>query len=198
VWLRFSLPLASLVLGVLLFHLGDIQVRRTLIEQGGAFEGMPDIAAEAKYVHYALNAPAWTIIIGTTDGRWSPSTYWSGRDVRYFLAVIMMWYLIGLRLDRKLQIGWGRRTPKTWWFKVESWSYLLVGILVFTTLFRTDPTPLKKHLLLLLTATISGGYGWGSYSPYSYGVSVLWRWDYLQCFLNRKTMDDSRKRSIYV
>jgi len=69
---------------------------------GGTFEGLPFEAAVARYVDYALNAPAWATLLEQRGMRWSWSTYWSGRDLRYFLAVAVMWYLLGFWLDKRL------------------------------------------------------------------------------------------------
>jgi hypothetical protein len=81
--------------------LGDLQARN-LVTAGGLFEGLPAEAAVARYVDYALNAPAWATLLEQRGMRWSKSTYWSGRDLRYFLAVGVMWYVVGLWLDHKL------------------------------------------------------------------------------------------------
>lgn len=99
---RFLLPLMSVLLGVVLFRLGDLQVRKAVVEAGGAPEGMRMEVAQARYVDYALNAPAWVIVREEHGMLWSPSTYFTGQDLRYFIAVIVMWYLIGLLLDKRV------------------------------------------------------------------------------------------------
>jgi hypothetical protein len=85
----------------LLFHWGDVQAK-SKAAGGGAFEGVPDVAATAKYVHYALNAPVG-VLEDQREMRWSPSTYWKGHDLRYFVGVIVLWYLIGLGWTRDLE-----------------------------------------------------------------------------------------------
>ena len=118
---RIVLPVISVVLGVFLFHWGDIQVRKAVVSASGAVEGMPDIAATAKYAHYALNAPAWALD-DQREMRWSPTTYWTGHDLQYFVAVILMWYLIGLNLDRRT-----RRNKQDSGSRRAQWYRILTG-----------------------------------------------------------------------
>ena len=100
---RIVFPVVSVLLSALLFYAGDRQVRETLkTTNGGSFEGMPLNAASAKYIDYAINAPAWAILMENREMRWSPSTYWTGRDLRYFIALVVMWYLLGFGLDKKI------------------------------------------------------------------------------------------------
>jgi hypothetical protein len=102
---RVILPLLSVTLGILLFYWGDAQVRKSIVANRGTPEGTTDVAATARYAHYALNPPAWAIATSTTERLWSPSKYWSGRDRHYFLAVIVMWFLIGLKLDQRFGLA---------------------------------------------------------------------------------------------
>ncbi|HSS98463.1 MAG TPA: hypothetical protein VLK33_15610 [Terriglobales bacterium] len=102
---RIILPLLSVTLGVAMFYWGDAQARKSIAVGKGAPEGIPDVAATARYVHYALNAPAWAIAISRTDRLWSPSEYWSGRDLYYFLVVVVMWFLIGQKLDQRFSLA---------------------------------------------------------------------------------------------
>jgi hypothetical protein len=166
---RIILPLANVILGVALFRLGDMQVRRIVIANGGAPEGMPDIAAKAKYAHYALNAPAWALLGDTREMRWGWSTYWTGHDLHYFLAVMVMWFLIGLKLDRKL-IGkpLGHAQGSKWWNRIVAWGYLLYGLFLCYRLVPGKPyfMSLKGYLDYLVTvlrSVLSGGYGWWWY-----------------------------------
>ncbi len=85
---RILLPLSSLILGLVLFHLDDTEARKMLAAaQGGAVEGIPLETAQARYVHCALNAPAWTLL-REEHGQllWSPSTYWTVATCGIFLG----------------------------------------------------------------------------------------------------------------
>ena len=62
---------------------------------------MPDSYARARYADYALNAPAWAALGEPPGLIWHRTTYWTGRDLRYLLALIAMWYCLGWLLDKK-------------------------------------------------------------------------------------------------
>jgi hypothetical protein len=155
---RIILPLVSVILGVFLFHLGDIEVRRTVVANGGAPEGMADAAATAKYVHYALNTPAWVITGDTRETRWSQSTYWTGHDLLYFVAVIVLWYLIGLKLDKGNGINAGYAPPNTVWFRILAWACLLYGVFVCYSVIPKCPSFMTSKNCAL--ALLSWGHGW--------------------------------------
>ncbi|MGO9444243.1 MAG: hypothetical protein ACLPXB_05615 [Thiobacillaceae bacterium] len=167
--LRIILPLGNVILGVLLFHFGDIQVLRIVVGNGGAPEGMPDGAATAKYVHYALNAPAWAALGETRQLRWDPSTYWRGHDLYYFLAVIVISYLIGLGLDDRFGTRTDERVPsKGRWNRVLASAFLLYGLYIF---YRVIPEwssliSMKAGTLALLSRApgwwfVAAGLSWG-------------------------------------
>jgi hypothetical protein len=163
--LRILLPLANVALGALLFHLGDIQVRR-ITSVSVLAEPLQDGAATARYLDYALNAPVWALLGDTRDKLWSPSTYWRGYDLRYFLAVIAMWFSIGLALDRRFS-GSDVRPGKTkaWWNWILAWISLLYGLFVCHSVLppRPDLMPFGNYLVWLASAVSSGGYGWWWY-----------------------------------
>jgi hypothetical protein len=168
---RIVLPLVSVILGVLLFRLGDIQVRDVLkVAHGGAFEGIPFEAAQARYVHYALNAPAWAILREEHGSlRWSPSTYWTGRDLRYFLAVAVMWYVLGLQLDERLKPATAQRIrarQRTWPGRIFALTCVLYGSFVCLAILP-DFIPPKangvwlpnRHWYWFLSAVLAWGFG---------------------------------------
>ena len=163
---RFILPLANIVLGVLLFHLGDLQVRR-IRERYGSYEGTQDAAATGKYVHYALNAPVW-VLVEKRGMLWSPSTYWTGRDLRYFLAATVMWFLIGLKLDRRRRrTGAERASEKIWWRRVLAFAFVVYGLIVgYAVLPQPYFGPLKDYLRILLAQCRD--FAWW------YGLGLAW------------------------
>ncbi len=162
---RFFLPAGNVILGLLLFHWGDVQVRRILVTNGGALEGITDVAARAKYVHYALNAPAWALLGDTRNRLWSPSTLRSTDELLYFLAVILLWFSIGLVLDRQLK---GRDQPaiKAKWCKyILASTYITYGLFTCYSVFprKSYVTTLDDYLTSLGDAVLRGGYGWWWY-----------------------------------
>jgi hypothetical protein len=63
-------------------------------------EPVPDAYARARYFDYAINAPAWATLGEKRGTLWPRSKPWE-RNLRYFLAVIVMWYLVGLQFDKR-------------------------------------------------------------------------------------------------
>lgn len=170
---RFVLPVANIVLGVLLFHLGDLQVRRLLENPRAHHEPMVDAAATAKYVHYALNAPVWVLLEKREIFLWSPSTYWTGHDLHYFLATMVMWFLIGLRLDRTFRGTGTERIPgKTWWRRILAWLFVLYGFIVcYSILPQPHSGPLKDYLRILLAQ--SRNFGWWYALGLAWGLGLV-------------------------
>jgi len=139
---RIILPVFSIVLGVVAFRIGDWQVRNLQVSaQRGASEGIPVEAAAARYPHYAINAPAWAVLGEKREMRWSPSTYWTGRDLRYLLAVMLMWYVVGYHIDKR--VG-NKRRPKEWVNQIVALAYLGCGFLVFHSIYG-DFVPLSAY-----------------------------------------------------
>lgn len=160
--LRIILPVVSILLGVGLFHLGDLQARNLVTAAGGLFEGLPAEAAVARYVDYALNAPAWATLLEQRGMRWSKSTYWRGRDLRYFLAVAVMWYLLGLWLDHKLNRTITANSDHNGMparaFAIACATY---GIFVCSSVLR-DLVPVKAY-----------GFWFPNFRPFWFVASVL-------------------------
>jgi hypothetical protein len=77
---RFVLPVLSIILAVILFRVGDMQIEKILDgrrpDRGS--EPVPDSYARAKYFDYALNAPAWATLEEERGMLWSKSTLWGG------------------------------------------------------------------------------------------------------------------------
>jgi len=94
--LRILLPLVSVILAVVLFRVGDMQIKKILdVRRQDRFaEPVPDAYARARYFDYAINAPAWATLGEKRGTLWPRSKPWE-RNLRYFLAVIVMWYLVG-------------------------------------------------------------------------------------------------------
>jgi hypothetical protein len=161
--LRIIMPVLSVLLGVLLFHIGDQQAEKILAKAPHE-EALPEAAATARYVHYALNAPAWALV-GSRDLLWSPSTYWTGRDLRYFVVVGVLWFLIGVFLDRRLG---GVELPS----QHERWMRPLactcVGYGLFIVYSMLPPKPYSEALrnyLFTLPNTVRTSWAWWWYLP---------------------------------
>jgi hypothetical protein len=170
---RILLPLASVVLGAVLFRVGDLQVRKAIAVHG-SYEGVLDGAARARYLDYALNAPAWAALGDTRDRRWSASTYWTGYDLRYFLAVIVMWFLIGLVLDRRSREKRGLKNPKkTKGNGILAWACLLYGLFTCYSIFPGRPfsIPLKSYFLWLGSALM--GLWWWYTLGLAWGLALI-------------------------
>ena len=164
---RILLPLSSVILGVLLFHWGDIPVRRIVAANGGVMEeGITDVAAKAGYVHYALNAPAWAFLGDTRDRLWSRSTYWKGHDLYYFLAVVALWFSIGVIIDRR-SIGraLGLDARRMGWNRFLAWTSVLYGLFTCYSIFPRKPyfTSLTDYLSAFAGTVWGRGYGWWWY-----------------------------------
>ena len=112
--LRFLLPVVSLALAIFLFRFGDLQAKGIAAgAHGSAFEGLPLEAAKARYIAYALNAPAWALLAQARNMRWSPTTLHRRRSRRR-------------RRRRRTAPGHRRRRPApTYWpaFSAAASSY---------------------------------------------------------------------------
>ncbi len=160
---RIALPLANVILGILLLHLGDLQVRR-LVATHGTYEGIQDGAAAARYLDYAFNAPAWALLGDTRDQLWGPSTYWTGYDLHYLFAIAVMWFLIGFALDRRAgRKGAEHRTGKTLFDRVIGWGCLFYGLFICYSIFPQRHRLSPNAYFLVLLDTVAGGHGWWWY-----------------------------------
>ncbi len=158
--LRIVLPLASVVLGVVLFRVGDLQVRRAIAVHG-AYEGVQDGVATARYFDYALNAPAWALL-GGRGQLWGPSTYWTGYDLRYFLASAAMWFLIGLVADKRGRGQTENPTRKSTWKRLVGWTCLCYGAFTCYAIFpQRGRLPLTAYRVAILNSL---GRGWWWYA----------------------------------
>jgi hypothetical protein len=168
--LRVFLPVLSVILAAVLFHVGDMQAERILNvrRQTGFVEPVPDSYARAKYLDYVLNVPAWAILGEQRGMLWSPSTYWRGRDLRYFLAVILLWYIVGRELDNKLAAKRFDSIPqRTWWGRILALLCALYGLfLCYLMVPEFVPLrgygywlPLRRYEPWFIAAVISWGTG---------------------------------------
>lgn len=160
---RIALPLISIALNIALFYLGDLQVR-TLVAGGGTYEGVQDSAATARYLGYALNAPAWALLGDTRDTLWSPSTYWKGYDAHYLLAVGVMWLLIGLFLDDRFPQTPSKLDRKRLsWHSITAWGCTIYGLFTcYAILPRRHSLSVTLYISTLANAVFSG-HGWWWY-----------------------------------
>jgi hypothetical protein len=129
---------------------------------------MPVGAATARYVHYALNAPAWVIVRETPEMRWSPSTYWTGHDLRYFLVVIVLWFVVGVEVDRKIteRNRSGEPIAKRWSHIFEGILLLLYGCFVC---YRLIPDWSSTAIRAWTIAMLRLGTGWWFFT-----IGLVW------------------------
>lgn len=131
---RILLPAVSIVLAAALFWLGSAQYERARSRSGSTGGSIPDVYARAKYASYAMNAPAWVgqecvprnLHIWRADQ--TDSNAW------YFLFVGLMWYVIGIGLDRT--IGLSNRSSlfvSRWWSRAV--GAIVVGCGWFVSTF---------------------------------------------------------------
>lgn len=173
---RILLPLLSIALGSALFHWGDLQARSLVATTRGISEGMVDVAARARYLDYALNAPAWALLGDTRQRLWTPSTYWRGYDLYYLLVVALMWFLIGLALDKRHGARDGHFIPgNTTWNWILAWGCFVWGLFTWFSMFPAKPNFVswKDYFSNLSGALASGGYGWWWYPlSFAWGLAL--------------------------
>jgi hypothetical protein len=103
---RVLLPVLFLALSVALGRLGDAERNRIVECVGkGAVHGIPDWTARARYLDYALNAPAWAAAWNMPAIPLKQRTYWEDiawivERCSYPFFVVLMWLVIGFGVDR--------------------------------------------------------------------------------------------------
>jgi len=177
--LRYALPLSSVILSAMLFWVGDLQVERVAeICSPHCVEGVPDIAARATYVGYALNAPAWIFLREAQERMfWAPNirqwiTYhgsrWGGLYLWYFLAVIVMWYFIGLQLDNRFdRVRTKTKEKSKWRVRLFVLAYMSYGFFMWWRIYpQFVPLrgfghwlPLRQYPDFLIAAVVLWGAG---------------------------------------
>ena len=173
--LRIVLPLVNVLLTVLLFWLGDLQVRQIVLAHG-AYEGISDGAATARYLAYAVNAPAWTLLPDTRSKIWSPSTYWTGYDVRFLLLVAVMWLLIGFALDRRISHDRASKILGRWksLFAVVCLIYAL--FICYAMLPHRHGLPLTAYTVGLSNGVTSGWWWYGLGLGWAVALVIVGLW----------------------
>jgi hypothetical protein len=174
---RFILPILVIILGFFLFHLGDSQVRaieaKRLQENGRIEEPLPEAAAQARYVYYALNAPVW-VLLGDRNLLWGPSTYWTGRDLRFFVAVGLLWFWVGSNIDKKLNASKTVFEKKRWHTSL-AWLCIAYGFL--TAYSMTPPVrsfdSLKYYFSTLLDSFHTPGIWWWYSLGFAWGIILI-------------------------
>jgi hypothetical protein len=99
-----SLPVVFLILSVVLAMIGEAQ-RSRIAEGAGSrpAHAVADYFATARFIDYAINAPAWAAasnmphIFHVEDSGWGLLLHKA--DGWYFFFVVVMWFFIGYRLD---------------------------------------------------------------------------------------------------
>jgi len=169
--LRIFLPLISAIFAMMLFHVRDKQVCRIRENRrvSGFMEPIPDTYSRARYLDYAINAPAWASLGENRGLLWHRSTYWTGRDLRFFLALIVMWYWLGSQVDKKVRPDETGGSQRGWWGRALALACVLYGVfmcslMVPEVLFVYDKTigywsPLREYEPWFVVAVISWGVG---------------------------------------
>ena len=108
---RILLPILFLVLSIALGKAGDWQMSRLVqlnINKYGFMEhSLPQDYAIARYIDYGLNSPAWLLsqkLPSILPQDASVACCWFIRgeaDWEYFSLVVLTWFLIGLRMDKR-------------------------------------------------------------------------------------------------
>lgn len=113
---RRVLPIVQLALALSLFSLSQLQRRAMHF-----YEPIPDFVTHAELVSDFLNFPALlatklATVWGAPDGAWvceCGSLYLSAYDICFFCNVVLFWYWVGLKFDRRLGFtGFFRLRPK--------------------------------------------------------------------------------------
>jgi hypothetical protein len=130
--LRIVLPIFNVILAIVLLRVGDSQASRFWNERikFGPAEPMPDSYARARYLDYAINAPAWATLGEPRGLIWSDYKQME-RDTRYLLAVIIMWYLVGLQFDRNSRVKRDGALKKRWIRRILGLACMLYGLFLY-------------------------------------------------------------------
>jgi hypothetical protein len=173
-WLRFVFPLLNLVVAVLLFHVGDMQVRRVASASQVLEEPINDGVAKARYVEYALNAPAWALLGDTRAGIWSPSSYWSGYNLRFFALASAIWFLLGVAFEKrdavKNSVLAGKRTL---WTLAFSCTCIFWGVLTCHAILPEKPTLMSFPNYALAVASNATDWWWWYLFGLAWGMALI-------------------------
>lgn len=178
---RIALPAAFLILSLALRALGEAQNLKVR-NAGPHYEAPPDVAA-ARWVDHLINAPAWV----PARKMWSVSTrrttFWSpflGKfDWWYRLFLVLLWFLIGYRLDRL------RRPANISQAEQASWPKFALRLLLAL-----------YGVVLLLNAprTLYVGYFvWANYV--SFRTIPVYAWGVVFIFAGLYPVSPARKRA---
>jgi hypothetical protein len=108
---RILLPILLLVLSIVLDKAGDLQMNRLSQLNINKYDFMehplPQDYAIARYIDYGLNSPAWLLsqklpsIFPQNVAAACCGFIRGEADWEYFSLVVLTWFLIGLRLDKR-------------------------------------------------------------------------------------------------
>src|ERR1700694_591948 len=108
---RVLLPLLLLVLSITLGKIGNSQrhrlVQSVASKYGSMEHPLPSYYAVVTYLGYGLNAPAWLLSIETpflfpSNADLSCCGFMeTEKDWQYLILVVVMWFMIGMLLDKK-------------------------------------------------------------------------------------------------
>lgn len=134
--LRLLLPVLNLLIAVALFHVSYEASQRPHMEL------LPVRDERARYVDYAFNIPAWAAqsvtprIFHINEA----VTYWETMEIEpdwwYMLYVILTWYYIGRRLDKRRRGDLVNEHSKVaWWTFLRRVFLVLYGLFICVRVF---------------------------------------------------------------
>ena len=116
VFFQIVLPISHILLAFFLLTLGRSEMVRELRiakSEGGIHEPLPSYIERARYVSYAINAPAWFVqLLMPSILHLEGSSFWGGegahlgaiedeRDFWYLVFVGVLWFFVGRKFDRR-------------------------------------------------------------------------------------------------
>ncbi len=152
--LRILLPLLNVLLAGILLYIGHLQMLHQIrLRQHpyGMYEGIPETYERARFLSYAMNAPAWAARIWMSPEVLDPETVLSGNahhglrsaipegnDWWYLLFVGLMWYFIGSRLEqwRSARTRGSTRQAPRWPDQLLRLTYIAYGLFVLETALK--------------------------------------------------------------
>lgn len=134
--LRVVLPIVLLLVSAALDHYGTLQYDRVM-HSGPHFEPLPMSLGRDWFVGYAINAPAYAVWQQLPWALYSNARVWDlyvrlapsySRSVEYFAVVLLMWFLIGARIDQR-RSAYREPLPRalSWWRRAGWMACVLYG-----------------------------------------------------------------------
>ncbi len=172
--LRVLLPLLNVILAGILLYFGHLQMLHQIrLRQrlGGMYEPIPEAYERARFLSYAINAPAWAARIRMSPEVLDPETILSGKargglwsaipegnDWWYLLFVGLIWYFLGSRMERwrsaKMR-GSTRHAPR-WPDRLLRLTCIAYGLFVLQTALKVYGLRGRFELWFLISVFVWG------------------------------------------